>query len=233
MNSLGFDTLVVNARPYTDQAINMLIDIFSPLDVKYFIFIHDFDPVTDSLPLAIDSARKFEQHLSQSLPRGVHGKALLSVRFSNETVITPQIRRLCVSHKVSSLFVSLPLFIDPADNDFAVALNRLLYRSAINPIFNSFDTVIETAPEQFSHKLLEINSCSFAFDINYLLRLDNHKLSSLLAARNVSILPCISHDPSCYVGIAKDAQLFIDTFGKQLYYKLCSQINKCVFRAGL
>ena len=233
MNSLGFDTLILNARPYTDESIKLLVDIFAPLDIRNFVFLHEFDQQLDPLSVALDSARSFEERISLQLPRGVRAKALMSVKFSTEIAVTSELRRLCPSRKVNSLFVSLPIFLSPSDNDLATALNRLLYRSKIDPIFSSFETICETSPKQFSDKLLAINSCSFAFDINYLFRADNHELAAMLADRNVHILPCISHDPSCYAGIAESAQYFIDTHGKQLYYKLCSQINRSVLHAGL
>ena len=233
MNSLGFDTLIINAHPYSDESIKLLLEIFAPLDVRNFVFLHEFDQMIDPLSVALNSARSFEQRISPLLPRGVRTRALMSIKFSNETLITPELHRLCPSRKVNSLFVSLPIFPDTDDNDFATALNRLLYRSKIYPILSSFESIRETSPKQFSDKLLTINSCGFAFDINYLFKLDNLELTNMLAARNVSILPCISHDPSCYAGIADSAQYFIDTLGKQLYYKLCSQMNRSVLRVGL
>ena len=233
MNSLGFDTLIINTHPYSDESIKLLIDIFTPLDVRNFVFLHEFDQLNDPLSVALDSARSFEQRISPLLPRGVRAKALMSVRFSTDISVTPELRRLCTSRKVNSLFVSLPIFTNPDDNEFATALNRLLYRSKTDPIFSSFETVCETAPTKFCDKLLEINSCAFAFDINYLFRTDNHELVSKLTDRNLRILPCISHDPSCYAGIEQTARHFIDTCGRQLYYKLCLQMNRSVSRAGL
>lgn len=233
MNSLGFDTLVINARPYTDESIKLLVDIFSPLDIRNFVFLHEFDQMIDPLSVTLNSARSFEQRISPLFPRGVRVKALMSIKLSNDTVVTSDLHRLCPSRKVNSLFVSLPIFPKIDDNDFATMLNRLLYRSKIDPIFSSFETVCETTPKQFKGKLLAINSCSFAFDINYLFRVDNYELANILTNYNVHILPCISHDPSCYAGISESAQHFIDTHGKQIYYKLCSQINRSVSRAGL
>lgn len=233
MKSLGFDTLIINTRPYTERSVDMLMDIFYPLDLRHFIFLHEFDPLIDSLPSALDSAKLFQERVNAGLPRGARAKALMSLKFSNETVITPELHRLCVSRKVNSLFVSLPMFPDPSDNDFAASLNRILYRSGIDPIFNSFESICQTAPKQFCNKLLAINSCAFVFDINYLFRPDTRELSEQLAYHGTQILPCVSHDPSSYVGIAKDAELFTSRNGKQLYYKLCSQINRCATRNNL
>lgn len=233
MYSLGFDTLIINSRPYDDESIDRLVEIFSPLDVRRFVFLHDFDPHVDPLALSVDSARSFQSRVSARLPRGIHAKAFFTLKFTKDTVITPEILRLCISRGGNSLFVSLPMFPDTSDNDFAVSLNRLIYRSKMRPVFSSFESVRDTSQRSFSDKLLAINSCKFALDINYLLRPDNHDLASFIIHNNVQILPCISHDPSCYAGIQNAAQHYVDTYGKQEYYKLCSQINKCISDLGL
>jgi hypothetical protein len=58
-------------------------------------------------------------------------------------------------------------------------------------------------------------------------------LASFITYNKVQLLPSISHDPSCYAGIINSAQHYVDTYGKQAYYKLCSQINKCASNLGL
>ena len=233
MYSLGFDTLIINSHHYDDESIDRLVEIFSPLDVRHFVFLHDFDPLVDPLALSVDSARSFQSRVSARLPRGLHAKAFFTLKFTKDIVITPEILRLCISRSDNSLFVSLPMFPNTNDNDFAVSLNRLIYRSKIRPVFSSFESVRDTAERSFSDRLLTINSCSFAFDINYLFKPQNHDLASFITYNNVQILPCISHDPSCYAGIINSAQHYVDTYGKQAYYKLCSQINKCASNLGL
>jgi hypothetical protein len=235
MTPIGFDTIIIDNRYTSSQSVAELIDIFLPLDIRNFIFLFAFDYSCDSVALQVDKMRKFKQRIDNCIPRGVHIKTRHTLNFDNNLVIGSDLLKLCfskTSHQ-SPLFVSLPMFPNLSDNDFATALNRLLYRSGVYPVFNSFENITQTTSADFFEKLVKTNSCGFTFDINYLFNPSNSDLQNKIITNNVPVLPSISHDPSSYAGIAQTVQYYAEICGKTSYYKLCSQINNSYKKIGL
>lgn len=222
--SIGFDTLIANNRRYSEDELSDLFSLFVPLDVKNFIFLCEFDLVSDSFHKANEKTSLLKDRLSRTAPRGVHANVKYELIFDRGAPDNPQLSRLFASRAKRSLFVSLPMFPQVDDNSFATDLNRLIYRSNSFPIFTSFHNLVETAPLAFTSKLMTTDA-GFAFDLNYLLRTDHPTLTERLF--DVRVLPMISHDIANYVGIVNEISYFQEIFGKKQYYRLCSQINRC------
>lgn len=230
--SIGFDTLIVNNRAYAEDDLLALFELFVPLGVKNFVFLFEFDLAATSFLRVEQKISPLKELLSRITPRGVHSAVRLSLVFDKGVSFNSALPKLYTSRTKKSLFVSLPIFPQTDDNAFATDLNRLIYRSGSFPVFTSFQNITETASSDFSFKLLSTPS-GFGFDLNYLLRTDHPDLTRTLIDSNVFILPFISHELSNYVGIVNEISYFKETTGKNEYYKICSQINRCSVKAGL
>lgn len=230
--SIGFDTLIVNNRAYAEDDLLALFELFVPLGVKNFVFLFEFDLAATSFLRVEQKISPLKELLSRITPRGVHSAVRLSLVFDKGVSFNSALPKLYTSRTKKSLFVSLPIFPQTDDNAFATDLNRLIYRSGAFPIFTCFENIIRTAPSDFAHKLLATPS-GFGFDLNYLLRIDNRELARTLIASNTLVLPVISHELANYVGIVNETSCFKEVFGKNDYYKICSQINRCSIKAGL
>lgn len=229
---LGFDALVINNHQYSDNDLRSLFELFAPVGIRKFIFLCEFDLSRDSFMITADKISRFEARLKELSPRGVHSVVRYELQFDTGATDNASLKKLFASRTKRSIFVSLPMFPNPDDNQFATDLNKLLYRMKGFPIFSSVQNLIETSPSEFSQKLLS-TPAGFSFDINYLFRTDHKDLTEALISGNTHILPMISNRLPNYVGIEKQIEYFCESFGKKQYYQLCSQINRCVSRAGL
>ena len=233
--SLGFDTLIVDNRQYSDDDLFSLFELFASFDVKKFIFLCRFDFTYDSFTVAADKISRFTRRLesvASNLPTGIRYAVKYELQIDKGVSENPELHKLCASRSKRSIFVSLPMFLHTADNNYATDINRLLYRSELFPIFTSAHNFLETAPDDFASRFLSTGA-GFAFDINYLLRADAPKLIENIISKNILISPMISRDIPNYIGIESQVSYFRDIFGKNTYYKLCTQINRCLTRAGL
>lgn len=230
--SIGFDTLIINNRFYSEDDLSKLFELFVPLGIKNFVFLFEFDLANTNLLRVNNKISLLNELLSRITPRGVHSAVKLELIFDNGASSNSDLSRLYSSRSKRSLFVALPMFPNTDDNGFATELNRLIYRSGSFPIFTSFQNITETAPTDFTARLLSTPS-GFGFDLNYLLRTDRQKLTRTLIANNALILPIVSHELANYVGIVNEISYFKETYGKNEYYKLCSQINRCSIKAGI
>ena len=230
--SIGFDTLIINNRFYSEDDLSELFELFVPLGIKNFDFLFEFDLANTNLLRVSNKISALEALLSTITPRGVHTTVKPELIFDSGVSSNSDISKLYASRSKRSLFVELPIFPQTDDNGFATDLNRLIYRSGSFPIFTSFQNITETAPTDFTSRLLSTPS-GFGFDLNYLLRTDRQKLTRTLIANNALILPIVSHELANYVGIVNEISYFKETYGKNEYYKLCSQINRCSIKAGI
>lgn len=230
--SIGFDTLIINNRFYSEDDLSELFELFVPLGIKNFVFLFEFDLANTNLLRVSNKISALEALLSTITPRGVHTTVKPELIFDSGVSSNSDISKLYASRSKRSLFVELPIFPQTDDNGFATDLNRLIYRSGSFPIFTSFQNITETAPTDFTSRLLSTPS-GFGFDLNYLLRTDRQKLTRTLIANNALILPIVSHELANYVGIVNEISYFKETYGKNEYYKLCSQINRCSIKAGI
>lgn len=232
MLSLGFDTLIIDNIHYSDRELYELFEFFTDLDVKNFVFIHDFDFRSDNLTLTLNKFKSYSEHLTKLSPRKSHIKVCANLPLIDDSVENSDLSRLKISKKDNSIFVSIPTFQDTSDNRFATNLNKLLYRRNLFPIFTSFEYQLKSAPSDFLNKLLSVKNCGFAFDINFLFAPQTSNLHATLLSSNIHILPSVSHDLANYVGILKSAEHLISVIGKSEYYKLCSLINHASTHIG-
>ena len=229
--SLGFDTLIVNNLFYSEDDLSELFELFVPLGIKNFVFLFEFDLANTSFFRVNNKISLLDELLSKITPRGVHSAVKLELIFDKGASSNSDLTRLYSSRSKKSIFIALPIFPKTDDNGFATDLNRLLYRNTAFPIFTSFQNIAETAPNEFITKLLSTDA-GFGFDLNYLLRTDRQWITKIITSKKVLILPMICHDFSAYVGIANEILHFKEIYGKDEYYKLCSQINHCSSKAG-
>jgi hypothetical protein len=229
--SIGFDTLIINNRYYSEDDLSELFELFVPLGIKNFLFLFEFDLANTSFLRVNKKISLLKQLLSTLTPRGVHSSVKLELVFDSGAPFNSDLSRLYASRSGRSLFVALPIFPQTDDNVFATDLNRLLYRSGSFPIFTSFQNITETASTEFTSKLISTGA-GFGFDLNYLLRTDRPELIQNLISNNTLILPMISHQLTNYVGIVNEISYFKEIYSKNEYYKLCSQINRCSSKVG-
>ena len=227
LNYIGFDTIIINSTDYSESELSDIFKLFVSLGVFNFVFVYDFDLKRANLTHTLDRLKNFKSSLKPILPRGAHPKTCCSFELSNDAVANPILRRLQACKKHGSIFVTIPLFQDVGDISFATALNRLLYRKSLFPIFNFFDSCSKIAPDDFVTRLIATSKAGFAFDIEYLFDASNSSLHEMLLHSGAPIIPYISKHPSNYVGLRENMEYFYSKIGKVKYYKLCSQINKC------
>lgn len=227
MNTLGFDTVVVNVKLYSKDDIQRMFEIFIPAGINNFIFVCDFNTVADNLTFKLESAKKFKNEISVLAPRGVHIKTAQAALFEYGISQNPYCRKISVSRKDQATFISLPIFPDLLDNRFATEINKLLYGKKMFPIFSNFDSITKTAPNSFTSKLISTNHAGFVYDINFLTDTSNINVCKSIVNHGTSILPSISHDIGNYVGILNASEHLLEALGKTAYYRLCSSINKC------
>ena len=225
MLSLGFDTLIINNIHYSDSQLTELFEFFTALDITKFVFVHDFDFQSDNLTFTLDKFKSYSQHLSKLSPRRSRVKVCTNIPIIDNLSEYSDIRRLRVSNKNNSIFVSIPIFQNFSDNSFATNLNKLLYRLNLFPIFTSYDYVLKSSSSEFSRKLLSVKNCGFTFDLNFILDARNSDLHKSILSQNIHILPSISHDLGNYAGVLKSADHLMSVIGKTEYYKMCSLIN--------
>ncbi len=230
LTSLGFDTVLIHNRRYTDDELEQLFSLFSQYDVKNFIFLCDFDFEVDAITIERQRTIDFLDRAESMAPRGVHIKAFYNVIASNGFAFNKDIKRIYANKKYRSLFVGLPLFTDNSFDAIAHDLNNLIYRQKTFSVFTCFDGVINTASQEFCQKLIKNSNVGFGFDLNYMLDPKNLPLIFDLLNSRTLLLPMISHDISNYVGVIKSAEHTMEEIGKKNYYQLCSQIHKCASR---
>lgn len=230
---LDFDTLIVNNREYSQKDIALLFEVLVPLGVRNFVFLRTFDLSADSVAIETDVMRNFKKSLDDISSRGIKSKVCFEMLFDVGASQNPNLPRLRVSRKRNAVFVSLPIFPNTDDNVFSYELNRLLYRSDVFPVFTCFDKIIQTAPWEFCEKLLQTRKAGFSFDLNAILCSKDRRLLNHIINSNTYIIPSISHNIGNYAGIDKQAQKFMENYGKSNYYRLCSQFRKCAERINL
>ena len=227
LTSLGFDTIVVNNREYDNENLCLLLDLFCKCGIKNFIFLSDFDLERNSFRLEHDKIIDFKNRISTVVPYTIHPKVFFNLYVTNGFSSNKDIKRCYSVKKNRFLFAQLPMFTDINFDLIAHDLNNLMYRQKSFPVFSSFDTILNTASDDFCKKLINNKNIGFCFDINYIFDPKNVELFSSVLNSKAFILPMISHNISNYAGILKSAEFFMGIYGNSNYHKLCSLINKC------
>ncbi len=232
MSSLGFQTLVVNNRSYDNHSLTRLYDLFIPLGISNFVFLSDFDFTKDSFAIKASRIKSFKLEQKPCLPRRTHVDVFYHLILNEGCAFNPDFARLYTNKKYRSLFCSYPIFLKGVRHDLAKDINQMLYRAHSFVIFTNFEAVIETSVPEAYQKLFDIPNIGFGFELTYLFRADKQPLLRKLLDKGVLIIPMISHDVSNYVGIMNDAKYFMETFGKNVYNKLCLQLSRGCTKFG-
>ena len=128
------------------------------------------------------------------------------------------IDRLILNHS-SFLFVQLPLFCD--DPWIDANLNHLLYKKKIPLVLTSFEENIHTNSQIRIEQILQSNAYYISLDLNYITALDSELCLKRIISREISVLPCISHHLSNYVGVVAAFDHLKDRLGTPVYQNLC------------
>ena len=226
ISSLGFDTIVIHIDRYNLE-LERTFDFLYGLGVKNFIFVFDFDPLSDSVSIFNARFNRFKNISVKASSHRVKIKCAFNLHISQGAAFNDYIERLYVDKKSKAVFVSLPLFTETNYEPIALDINHLLYKRSAFPIFTSFEKTLETSSKSFCSKFVNNLKMGLEIDINYLFNPQKQELLFELIKNNSLVLPGISRDISNYAGIVDATEHIIELCGKKNYYKLCSQINKC------
>lgn len=225
INSLGFDTIVIHRdRFYSD--IDCAIESLYSFGIHNFLFIFDYDPLTDSVAILKSKLNEFKNFHTKASSRRVKIKCALNLNISAGIAFNDSISQLYASKNTKSLFVSLPLFTDDNYDPIALDINHLLYKKSVFLILSSFEKIVESSNLDFCSKFINNSRIGLDIDLNYLFNPQKDDFFKRLLNSRSMIFPSISKDFGNYAGLLESANLAIDNYGKKAYYGLCSQINK-------
>ena len=225
LTSLGFDTLVVHAnRFYSD--IPQTLEAFYALGIKTFLFVFDYDPLYDSIPIIKSKMSEFKKHFANIALRKFKIKCAINLHISHGAAFNDSITQLYYNKSSKAIFISLPLFTDANYDPISLDINHILYKKSALPIFTSFDKIVESSSIEFCSKFINNPRICISTDINYLFNPQKEIFFNKILTSNTLILPSISYNLSNYAGIMAATDFAIDKYGKKAYFNLCSQINK-------
>jgi hypothetical protein len=232
ITSLGFDTVLIHTNGYSKN-ISQTVELLYPLGIKNYIFLFDYDPLSDSIPIIKANLKKFKSICSDTVSHHIKIKCALNLHVCNGSAFNPSVDQIYADKRSKAIFTALPIFADVNYQSVALDINHLLYKKLTFPIFTGFDKIIESSNYEFCSKFINNSKIGIAVDLNYLLDPKNQYIFKEILKSNSLILPSISHDVSNYAGIKASAEFIIDQYGKKSYYALCSQINKCSSKISL
>ena len=225
--SLGFDTLLISYDRLHFSAFKDLVEYFFELGIKDFIFIFDYIPTLDSISLFSRKFANLKSYCSDFRFRGMKIKCAFNLNICQGAAFNDSISRIFANKNNKTIFLSLPIFTDTVYDSFARDINHLLYKEHAFPIFTFFDANIETSGRDFCKKFILNSNIGISLDINYIFSPKNHDIVSEILKSNCFILPSVSAEISNYAGVAASIEYFLDSCGKNNYFKLCSLINRC------
>lgn len=223
---LSFDTLVIDCRPYTEERLFEIYEIFVPLGIKRFLFVFDLDLESDNRLLRKEAEQAHKRKLAALCRRGVHSDIVYRLSLRDAVCANPEIKKFLCGKRSRSLFIEMPILSNTFDNSFATSLNTLLYRRDLTPVFTHADAVCRTYPKDFCKKLLKIRSAAFAFELSSLFSFNNAELIALLRDSRTNIIPSLTRDISEYVAVERLFEEFCQRSGKELSFSISSQINR-------
>lgn len=230
--SLGFDTLLISYDRLHFSEFKDLVEYFFGLGIKNFIFIFDYNPNLDSISLVAEKFSNLKSYSSKFCFRGMKIKCAFNLNICQGAAFNDSLSRIFANRNNKTIFLSLPIFTDTVYDSFALDINHLLYKKRAFPIFTFFDANIETSGRDFCKKFISNPRIGISLDINYIYSPKNHDIVSEILKSNCFILPSVSGDISNYAGTAATIECFIDSYGKNDYFKLCSLINRCSDKVG-
>ena len=226
ITSLGFDTILIHYGAFSND-ITSTFELLYPLGIKNYIFLVDYDPTFDSIPILKARLKELKKLYSDTSSHNVKIKCALNMHICNGSAFNPSIDQIYANKKSKALFIVLPLFADINYQSIALDVNHILYKKSALPIMTSFDKILESTNYDFCSKFVHNSKIGLGVDINYLLAPKNQSLFNDVIKSRSLIIPSISHDISNYAGIKASTEFIIDQYGKKSYYAICSQINKC------
>ncbi len=232
MTSLGFESVLIDNYTYDDVSLKQLFELLSPLGIRNFIFLFEFDFSENSFAVHFQKLKNFEARANKLLPRGFSAYAKSKLLLKEGCSFNKDFKRIFASKKHRALFSSYPIFSESFRYDLAKDINQILYRHKCFTLFTEFEKVAETSSVDTYSKLFGISNAAFGFDINYLLRPEKTAFVDSLIKNKVMLMPMITHDFSNYVGIARQAEYFIENSGKKKYYEMCRIFLRCASRLG-
>ncbi len=232
MTSLGFESILIANYNYDDESLRRLFELLSPLGIRNFIFLFDFDFAQNSFAIQNQKLRDFEVRADKFLPRGFHAIAKHKLVLNEGCSFNKDFKRIFAYKKTHALFSTYPIFSESFRYDIAKDINQILYRHKCFTVFTEFNNVIETSSNNTYSKLFGISNIAFGFDINYVLNPDKLDIIEALLSNGNMFMPMITHDISRYAGILEQAEYFIKISDKKTYYDLCRIFSRCASKLG-
>lgn len=230
--SLGFDTLIISYDRSRFSDFKNLMEHFYSLGIKNFIFIFDYDPTRDTLVQFSEKFNGVKKYCSQFASRRMKIKCAFNLNICRGAAFNSSVTKLYADKSSKSIFVGMPIFTDRVYDSFATDINHLLYRKSAFTVFSFFDLIIETAGRPFCKKFITNPHIGITLDVNYLFNPKNQDVFNEILKSNCLLIPTVSGDISNYAGVGASAEYALNLYGKNKYYKLCSQINKCSVKFG-
>ena len=225
LSSLGFDTIIIHTdRFYSD--INQSLKYLYDIGIKNFLFVFDYDPLSDSIAILKDKMNTFKSLYSKTTSLRVKIKCALNLHISQGAGFNDSVKQLYCSKNSNTLLISLPLFTNDNYEPIALDINHLLYKKSSFLFFTSFDKIVESSSIEFCSKFINNSRIGLSIDLNYLFNPQKELLYHQILNSGCLIIPSISQDIGNYVGALSAADFSINKYGKKEYYRICSQINK-------
>ena len=225
INSLGFDTVIIHADRFYSN-IDQTLEIFYTFGIKNFLFIFDYDPLSDSVSILKSKMNEFKNRYTKTASHRIKIKCAFNLNISHGISLNDSISQIYASKSSRSLFLSLPLFTHTNYDPIALDINHLLYKKSTFIIISSFEKIVESSNVEFCSKFINNPRIGLDIDLNYILNPQKEIFFHKILNSNSLILPSISRDIANYVGSLDAAGFLIEKYGKKSYYNLCSQINK-------
>lgn len=225
INSLGFDTIVIHHDRFYSDADYALESLYD-LGIHNFLFIFDYDPLTDSVAILKSKINEFKNLRAKSSSHRIKIKCALNLNISTGIAFNDSINQIYASKSTKSLFLTLPLFTDANYAPIALDINHLLYKRSAFLIFTSFEKIVESSNLEFCSKFINNPRIGLDVDLNYLFNPQKDAFFNQILSGRSMVFPSISKDYGNYVGALESANLVIERHGKKAYFNLCSQINK-------
>lgn len=200
MSFLPFDYLVISNQNFDADSLQDTFSFFSAHGIRKFIFLLDFDRSLHTFSQIKDRKTMVDHSLRAVRTKDFSVQSFLNLELSEGILYDPTLDRLLLQHS-SHLFTKLPLFCDDAWVD--ADLNYLLYKKKITPILSSFEGNIYTNSQARIDQIFSSRAYSIALDLNYITAIDSDLRLRQIISREISVVPCISHSLSNYVGVSQ------------------------------
>ena len=225
LTSLGFDTLIIHTNRFYSN-LDQTLEYFYNLGIKNFLFLFDYDPLSDSISITKSKMTEFKNNLAKTSPRRIKIKSAINLHISKGAAFNDSLDQLYYNKSSKAIFLSLPLFIADNYEPISLDINHILYKKSAFPIFTSFEEIVESSSIDFCSKFISNPKICLSIDLNYLLNPNKEIVFNKILNDNSYILPSISYNIANYAGILSATDFAIEKYGKKAYFNICSQINR-------